>query len=252
MQIVKFKKVGKSRYKLCFENTELILHEELIIKYNLLSKRNIDSKQMELLLKENLFYDAYDVALRLLSVKLRTKKEMQALLEKKNYDSKIIEKVIDKIVDEGYINDNKYIELYINDRINLTTDGPYKIKNYLLKNDLDIDYIDNYLSKIDDSVWKDRVKHIIDKKIKVNRNSNYIFKNKITSYLNNMGYDKVLVNEILSKYSFNDKDNLQKEYDKIKRKYSKKYSGEKLELMIKKYLYSKGYKYERISDIYED
>ena len=243
MQIIKFKKIGKSKYKLCFENTELILHENLILKYNLLSKRNLNSKEIEILLKENAFYDSYDYALRLLSIKLRTKKELETLLDKKNYDKSIVNKVIDKILEEGYINDNKYIELYINDRINLSTDGPFKIKNNLLKNELDINYIDKVLESINNEVWKNKIEKIIDKKSKSNKNSKYIFKNKITNYLINLGYEKSMIYEILSKQNFNDNNNYQKEIEKAKKKYSKKYSGYELELMIKKHLYSKGYTY---------
>lgn len=252
MQIIKFKKIGKSKYKLCFENTELILHEDLILKYNLLSKRNLDSSQIEILLKENMFYDAYESALRLLSVKVRTKKELETLLEKKNYDKSIIDKVILKVTEEGYINDNKYIELYVNDKVNLSTDGPIKIKNNLLKNELDINYIDKVLGSISDDIWKEKIQKIIDKKSKVNKNSSYVFKNKIINYLTNLGYEKNMIYEVLSNNNFNDNDNYKKELDKIRKKYSKKYSGSELEFKIKKYMYSKGYSYERVSDNYEN
>jgi regulatory protein len=252
MQIIKFKKVGKCKYKLCFENTELILHENLILKYNLLSKKELNTKQIEILLKENTFYDAYETALRLLSIKLRTKKEMQTLLEKKNFDKNIINNVIDKIIEEGYINDKKYIEIYINDKINLSNDGPYKIKMTLIKNDLDEDYIDKILFKIDNKVWEDKITKIIQKKYKSNKNSIYIFKNKIVNYLITLGYDKNNIYEILNNLKFNDEDNLKKEIEKAKKKYSKKYSDEKLDYMIKKYLYSKGFSYDKVSDNYED
>ena len=60
-----------------------------------------------------------------------------------------------------------------------------------------------------------------------------------------LGYDISLINSEISNYSFeNDKELAKKEYDKLYRKYSKKYSGKELELKIKEKLYLKGLKYE--------
>ena len=42
MQINKFKKVGKSKYKIFFDNTDITLYEDIILKYDLLLKKEID------------------------------------------------------------------------------------------------------------------------------------------------------------------------------------------------------------------
>ena len=41
MQINKFKKVGKSKYIIIFDNSEIILYEDIILKYDLLIKKSI-------------------------------------------------------------------------------------------------------------------------------------------------------------------------------------------------------------------
>ena len=38
MKINKFKKVGKSKYKIIFDNTDITLYEDVILKYDLLIK----------------------------------------------------------------------------------------------------------------------------------------------------------------------------------------------------------------------
>ena len=53
MKINKFKKVGKGKYKIFFDNTEIILFEDIILKYDLLIKKNID----EFLLDEIMLCD---------------------------------------------------------------------------------------------------------------------------------------------------------------------------------------------------
>ena len=42
MKINKFKKVGKNKYKVIFDNTELTLYEDVILKYDLLIKNDVD------------------------------------------------------------------------------------------------------------------------------------------------------------------------------------------------------------------
>ena len=68
-----------------------------------------------------------------------------------------------------------------------------------------------------------------------------MFKNSMIVNLVNLGYDKELVNECLYHVYVDDKDNLAKEKEKIRKKLEKKYSGDELEYKIKQKLYQKGY-----------
>ena len=57
MKIVKFKKTGKSKYKLYLENNQtLSLYEDIIIKHNLILKKEIDNNEINKLVKENINY----------------------------------------------------------------------------------------------------------------------------------------------------------------------------------------------------
>ena len=60
-----------------------------------------------------------------------------------------------------------------------------------------------------------------------------------------LGYDVDLINRVISEYDFsNDKDMVKKEYDKLYKRLSRKYSGNELEYKIKEKLYQKGLYYE--------
>lgn len=64
---------------------------------------------------------------------------------------------------------------------------------------------------------------------------------KIINDLLRLGYNKSAVDEVVGKITFSvDKDLAKKEYDKLYRKYSQKYSGSELEYRIKQKLYQKG------------
>ena len=69
---------------------------------------------------------------------------------------------------------------------------------------------------------------------------------KILIDLNNEGFKKNLIQQEISKIDFaDDKDLAKKEYDKLYKKLSRKYSGRELELKIKQKLYQQGFSIEQ-------
>ncbi|MBP5684303.1 MAG: RecX family transcriptional regulator [Bacilli bacterium] len=164
MKVNKFKKVGKNKYKVIFDNTELTLFEDIILKYELLTRSDIDVDLIDKIIEENRWYEAYDMALSYIEIKMRNKREIIKYLEKKMYDEKIINNVIQKLNDLGLLNEKDYIRAFINDKVNLTSDGPYKIKNELLDLDFNENDINDYLYTIEDEIWKEKLIKIINKK----------------------------------------------------------------------------------------
>ena len=158
-------------------------------------------------------------------------------------DKEIIDITIDSLKKDNYVNDELFCEMFINDKINLSMDGPSKIIKEL--NDLGIhsNIISEKMSVFDTSIQVEKINKIIDKQIKSNHNkSNYILKNKILNYLTNNGYSSSLSLECLNSKKFDsDKDLAKKEYDKLYKKFSKKYTGTELEYVIKQKMYQKGF-----------
>jgi len=64
-------------------------------------------------------------------------------------------------------------------------------------------------------------------------------------YIKLLGYDSLAISRNIVNYSFsNDKDIAEREYEKLKRRLSRKYSGEELKRKIREKLYQKGLSYE--------
>ena len=240
MQINKFKKVGSNKYKIIFDSTELLLYEDIILKYDLLIKKNIDEFLLDEIISENSYYDAYDKSLSYIEAKLRTKREIIDYLSNKGFDEKYIDYAIEKINKLGLLDDKLYVQSYVNDKINLTLDGPYKIRSYLLNLDIDESIINSYLNKIDKKIWYEKLDKIINKKQSLmNKKSYYMFINKLKNDLYNLGYDKEIIDEKLSniKYSSNA---IEKDFEKA----NKKYKDDKNKIVSS--LLRKGYSYEEI------
>lgn len=243
MKITKFKKTSMSKYKVYFDNnTSILLHEDIILKYNLICNKVVSDNDLNEILKENNNYLVYDIALKYISTKMRCEKEIKEHLIKKNIDEDIINKTINKLKKDGYLDEKSYIRAFIYDKVNISKIGPKKIKRELVDLKLPGNIIDYELSSIDDEIFKVELEKQIQKRIAMSKNySGNVLKQKIISYFMDKGYDKNMITSILDTKKLYDEDALKKEYNKLYNKYSKKYSGKELEMIIKQKLYQKGF-----------
>ncbi len=247
MKIKKYKKDKSNKYKVLIDDEEIVLYDDIIIKYNLLMKSEIDVSTYNEMIKENSLLLGYYEAINYITKKMRSKKEIEKYLVKKGLNSKEIKETIKKLEDNNFINEDIYLKAYINDQINLTNNGVNKIKKNLLKLGLDNNKIDDYLSKIDECIFLDKIDKYIEKKIKFNKNtSSYMLKNKIIIDLVNLGFNKEDIVSELNKFEIDDKEAYNHEYEKIKKILEKKYSGDELKFKIKEKLYKKGFRYNEI------
>lgn len=242
MKILKYKKISRGRYKLTTDTSELVLYEDVILKNNLLYNKDITLEILEKIMNENIYYEAYDLSLSFIEKKLRTKKEVINYLEDKGFNKRVIDETIKKLESVNLLNVRAYVEAYVNDKVNLGNSGPYKIKKELVNLGIDEEEINEYLNTISEDIWLSKLDKIVDKKmVSLKNKSLFMIKNKLNMDLAIMGYDKNMINEVLSKLTKNDGEAMKKEMEKAYNKYSKKYEGEALKRQIKNHLYKKGF-----------
>lgn len=250
MRINKFKKVGTNKYRIYFDNNSLLLYEDVILKYNLLYKKDIDSDLLLEIDKENLKASIYDVALKYIGIRMRSIREMKEYLTRKKFDSKDIEDTIDKLVNNGLLNDKSFAKSYVNDKIYLTNNGIDKIRNDLIKLEVEESYINEALENVDKSILLDKLNKIIEKEIRLNSKLPIgKMKNKIINRCINLGYRLEDINNILDNYDLISTSNIKNDYDKLYKKYCNKYDIYKLKSILKSKLYQKGYSIEEINKI---
>lgn len=245
MKIQSYKKKKTNIYEITLSNNEKIsLYDDVILKYELLLKKEITDSDLKQIIEYNSFIESYNIALKYLNTKLRTEKEIRKKLA--NYEKKAIDYAVNRLIKEGYINNSLYIKSYINDEINLKMTGPNKILFDLKKTGFKEDEILNYLNTFDNEIWLNKINKYVLKKVNSNHNlSGLILKQKLLQDLQNKGFYKNDINNILSEFDFNDdKEIYEKEYQKQKNKLSRKYSGEELEYRLKIALLKKGFKRE--------
>ena len=204
MKIEKYKKIKDNKYKIYLSNnTTIDVYDEVIIKNNLLYKKDIDEVDLNKIENENIYQDIYNTAVKYIMVRLRSVNELRNYLLKKNYELDIVESIIIKLEKNGYLNDLIFTKAFINDKLNFTTMGKYKIKNELIKLKISPEIIENSLEKISEDKWIEKIDKLVSKYLKSNKKySGNILRNKLYTYLVNLGHDTNLVIKSLNNYDF--------------------------------------------------
>ena len=247
MKIIKYKKATKGRYKVLLDdNRELLLYEDVILKYDLLIKKELSEDEIFEAEKYNQECDVYYVGLNSINSRFKSVLELRQFLKKKEYPDELINKAIDKLLKQGYLNDRSFCKSYINNQIITTTKGPYKIRRELRDKGIDDNIIEDEIVVFDLDLEEEKITKLANRMIKSNRTrGGSVLRKKITTDLTNMGYSTDVIYKVLSTLDFsNDKDMIKREYDKLYKRLSRKYRDKELEYKIKEALYKKGLYYE--------
>ena len=247
MKIIKYKKTTKGRYKIYLDDgRELLLYEDVILKFSLLLKKEIletDIMEFELFNQE---CDVYHVGLESINRRFKSTYDLKESLLKKEYPYELVEKTIDKLLKQGYLNDRSFAKSYINNQIITTNKGPYKIRRELSEHKVDSNIIEEEIGIFDEDTQLEKIRKVANRIYNSNRNrGGVVLKKKIVNDLVNLGYDTYVISKVVNDFDFsNDKDIAKKEYEKLYKKLSRKYEGKELEYKIKEKLYQKGLYYE--------
>ena len=202
MKIIKYEKKGNNTYKIYLENNQTInLYEDVIIKNNLLYKKEIDESLLEKLDIDNNKEDIYNKCVKYISVRIRGINEIKEYLKRKEIDNILIETTIDKLIKNNLLNDEIFTKAFIKDKLNFTTMGPYRIEQELKKHKIDSNLIYKYLNEIDDETIDNKINKQITKLMKSSKKKQNI-RNKIYMNLLSLGYSNEMILRNINNYDF--------------------------------------------------
>ena len=202
MKIVKYTRLASGKYKVLFDNKkELILYESVIINTNLLYKKEITSEEYNNLVSLNNYQDIYNKVIKYIGIRLRSKKEITDYLKKMDLSTEVIDDILNKLITNKYIDDERFSQAYIKDKYNFSNNGPYKIINELVKLGIDKDMAYTYTFDIITNE-EEKINKLINKYVKSDKKHDwYYLRNKIYNNLINLGYSKEIVINILNNYN---------------------------------------------------
>lgn len=204
MKIEKYELSKKNRYNIFLSNGEVITLDERVITENeLLLKKELDEELYDKVIKENRIYDLMDIAMKYMSIRLRSIKEIKDYLKKKEDNIELIDIAVGKLIKLGYLDDDRFTKAFIKDKLNFTSMGDYKIKMELQRLGVSSGIIEDNIALIDENLLEKKIKKYVDKDIRTNKKySGTMLKNKIYNHLVSSGYSKDKVISILNNYNF--------------------------------------------------
>lgn len=176
----------KNRVNLSLDgNYFCALNMETVVKNSLKVGIIIDEKKIEQWQMESEKNFAWNKALKIISTRYKTQKEIYLYLQEKGYLPQIIFYVIDKLNEYHFIDDKRYAESYVSHKI--SKDGPLKIKQELLAKGVAEEIADEVLNNQETDDVYQTIERLAQKymKNKEATKENYI---KMFKYLQGKGF----------------------------------------------------------------
>ncbi|MBZ9608924.1 recombination regulator RecX [Clostridium estertheticum] len=245
---------------------------ELIYIHNITKGRVMDKQNLEDIASEDNYIKGKTCALHFLERSNKSAKQVVDKLTIKEFDTKTIDRVLEFLKQYDFIDDKRFVELFIKEKIR--SSGKNKIKFALLKKSLPKELIKEELNKITNEQQLETALKLGEKKIvtisKSEKDTKKLYK-KTSDYLARSGYDYEIIKEVLAKITENDKgeescdnapseDTYQEDYDKLYELASKRYSilikseSHKIKLYKKlgDYLLRRGFQWDQIKKVLKD
>ncbi|MCL5666924.1 MAG: RecX family transcriptional regulator [Patescibacteria group bacterium] len=90
---------------------------------------------------------AYDYAVFLLSLHLRTVKEVLGKMQKRGYSESVINKTIEQLKGQHYLDDQRYAEIFLENLKTYRNFGYYGVKKKMIEKKLPADLIESVLAE---------------------------------------------------------------------------------------------------------
>lgn len=250
-------KNGINEVVFLFDESEIIIEvsDKIIQTYKLEPGKEISKELFDILKDYEQVARAYNKALKLLTVKDYTYKQMKKkLMDNGGYDDTQLDATLQLLQEKNLINDEAYTLNYLKRCTRLgigLNKAIYNLRSY----GIDSETIDRCLEENDSDDEYNAATNIID--TYYNRNSNFSYKamlKKVRDKLYIKGFTTETIEKALADYNFEFDDQkeqlaLEKEFIKQKKKYQKKYQDKQLREKIIDTLLRKGYNYEHIREL---
>lgn len=233
------------------------ISEDDYFQYKYKAKQSLDFKDIKILEKISNFHNAYLRALTRLKYKDRTEYEIrQTMYEEFNLIKPDVDKIINKLKRYDFVNDKRYLKEFV-EKSQSKYDGYNKIKDGLIQVKINSDLIETYLI-YDEEVEYDLALIFAEKSLTSIKNQNQRqTKNKLRSRLMYRGFNNNVITRVINDIDVpydqqQEEKLLSKDFEKVNRRYNKKYEGYELRSRLFQYLAGRGYNYEIINEVLDE
>ncbi len=204
MRISKIVKKDARNVIIHFDNDEvLFLSVDILYKSGLKKNDEISDDRFSSLIKENRLFHIKQRAFRYLGRRQHSTSELRIKLKQKGYETELINQVLDDLKNKNYLDDTKFAEMYVEEKMKLKLWSEQKLRSELIKRGIKSEIISDVLRNlIPDEDKLNNAMIIASKKYDALKNRNVekdVIKRKLITFLNSRGYNYDVIKEVCDK-----------------------------------------------------
>jgi len=178
------------------------MSEDVFVSANLAVGNEVDELYLvDLEQKEN-DRKAFYSALTLLNYRMRSTAELRKRLIQKEYYHDTIDRVIEKLNEKKFLNDETFARAFINDKINNRLLGPVALRRELFPHKLDNELIEKLLLKAYEETPEIELveRLLLKRRINEGQKLTQKEKNRLINFLQRRGHTWGVINSVLNKW----------------------------------------------------
>lgn len=188
------RRVGSNRFNVLLDGTYAFTLSDLDLSMSGLKiGQELDVSEVEQYSQAADRAKAYALALRYLGVRLRSRKELQDYLKRKDCEREEIENALERLEELGMVNDATFAEAWIADRMAVRPRSRMRLGQELAAKGVARETVNIALQNLEPEREIDTLKALIERK----QRSGYVDDKKLIGYLQRQGYRWSLIKEAL-------------------------------------------------------
>ncbi len=198
---IEYQKKNKDRFNIFLDDEYAFpLDVNILIKYSLRKDMLLSDEQIDDILKSEERISIYNYGISILSRLAKSEYELRLKMQDKGFAPELIDNAINRLKERKYLDDERYCEMFINDKINISKYGLRKIKEALFFKGIDKEIIEEKIKSISAEDEEKRAfdlgkKKLISLKEEDTRKKAY----KLSNYLISKGFEYETVKKAVKK-----------------------------------------------------
>lgn len=198
---IEYQKKNKERFNIYIDDEYgFSVDISILIKYSLKKGMELDDALVDDILSSEEKISVYNYGISVLSRYAKSECELRLKMKNKGFEPQLIDNAISTLKERKYLDDERYCEMFINDKINISKHGVRKIKEALYYKGIDKEIIEEKIKNISAESEEERAFILGEiKLLNIKENDNRKKMAKLSNYLIGKGFEYETVNKTLRK-----------------------------------------------------
>ncbi len=198
---IEYQKKNKERFNIYIDDEYgFSVDISILIKYSLKKGMELDDALVDDILSSEEKISVYNYGISVLSRYAKSECELRLKMKNKGFEPQLIDNAISTLKERKYLDDERYCEMFINDKINISKHGVRKIKEALYYKGIDKEIIEEKIKNISAESEEERAFILGEiKLLNIKENDNRKKMAKLSNYLIGKGFEYETVNKTVRK-----------------------------------------------------